>query len=224
MYIEHQLGFTAVETIKAKLAFEREAASVGAHIKEYNTDNGVYTAEEFTRQLEHSSQTIRLSGVGAHHQNGPAENAIKNITRRARISMLHAALRWPDHYSNTLWPLAMSYAVHLHNHMPRRHDGLSPIEIWTKSKSNYSHLQNAHPWGCPTYVLDPRLQDGHKIPRWEPRSRRGVFVGISPLHASSVALILNPNTNRISPQFHCVFDDNFETVHHNGHRSSTCLG
>ena len=216
MSIHHQIGFTAVETIKSKLVFEREAASVGNQVKEYNTDNGVYTSKEFTTQLENQQQAIRLSGVGAHHQNGPAENAIKNISRRARIYMLHAAIRWPDHYSKSLWPLAMSHAVHMHNHIPRRQDGLCPVEIWSRSKSNYSQLTNAHPWGCPVYVLDPRLQDGHKIPRWEPRSRRGVFVGVSPLHASSVALILNPNTNRLSPQFHCVFDDYFETVHHQG--------
>ncbi len=36
------------------------------------------------------------------------------------------------------------------------------------------------------------------------------------MHASSVAVILNPNINRLSPQFHCVFDDFFETVHHKG--------
>jgi hypothetical protein len=112
----------------------------------------------------------------------------------------------------------MSYAVHLHNHTPRRQDGLCPVEIWSKSKSNHSHLKNAHPFGCPVYVLDPRLQDGFKIPRWEPQSRRGVFVGVSPLHASNVGLILNPNTNRLSPQFHCVYDDYFETVHHSNEK------
>ena len=37
-------------------------------------------------------------------------------------------------------------------------------------------------------------------------------MGVSPLHASTVGLILNPNTNRLSPQFHCVYDDKFETV------------
>jgi len=130
--------------------------------------------------------------------------------------MFHAAIRWPDHYSKSLWPLTMSYAVHLHNHTPRRQDGLFPVEIWSRSKSNYSQLRAAHPWGCPTYVLDPRLQDGFKIPQWEPWSCRGIFVGVSPLHASSVALVLNPSTNRLSPQFHCVYDDYFETVHHKG--------
>ena len=38
-------------------------------------------------------------------------------------------------------------------------------------------------------------------------------MGISPLHASTVGLILNPNINRLSPQFHCVYDDHFETIH-----------
>ena len=114
-----------------------------------------------------------------------------------------------------MWPLVMSHAVHLHNHTLHPSDGLCPIEIWTKSKNNYTHLTNAHTWGCPVYVLDPALQDGQKIPCWDPRSRRGVYLGISPLHASTVGLIYNSKTNRISPQFHCVYDDYFQTVHSN---------
>ena len=182
--IHHQVGFTAHETIRSKLTFEREASHVGNTIQSYNTDNGIYTAKEFNFELEKNLQSIRMSGVGAHHQNGPAENAIKNVSRKARIMMFHAALRWPDQNDNTLWPLAMNYAVHLHNNTPKAHDGLCPVEIWSTSKSNYSHLRNAHTWGCPVYVLDASLQDGHKIPRWNPRSRRGVFTGPPPLHAS----------------------------------------
>ena len=37
-------------------------------------------------------------------------------------------------------------------------------------------------------------------------------MGVSPLHASSVGLIRNPKTGRLSPQFHMVFDDWFETI------------
>ena len=96
------MGFTAHETILSKIAFEREAFTVGVNVSEYNTDNGVYTSKEFTLDLANKNQTNHLSGVGAHHQNGPAENAIKNISRRARIFMFHAALRWPDHYDKSL--------------------------------------------------------------------------------------------------------------------------
>ena len=31
-------------------------------------------------------------------------------------------------------------------------------------------------------------------------------------HSITVSLVRNLNTNRISPQYHVVFDDNFETV------------
>jgi hypothetical protein len=38
-------------------------------------------------------------------------------------------------------------------------------------------------------------------------------MGSSPLHASTVGLIRSLRTNHISPQFHVVYDDLFETVH-----------
>ena len=34
------------------------------------------------------------------------------------------------------------------------------------------------------------------------------------MYVSTVGLMLNPNTNRIGPQFHCICDDYFETVLH----------
>ena len=40
----------------------------------------------------------------------------------------------------------------------------------------------------------------------------GIFVCHSPHHAASVPLILSTQTGLVSPQFHCVFDDWFETV------------
>jgi hypothetical protein len=40
----------------------------------------------------------------------------------------------------------------------------------------------------------------------------GLFLGFSYLHSSRVPFILNVETGHISPQFHVIFDDNFETV------------
>lgn len=107
----------------------------------------------------------------------------------------------------------MDHAVYLHNNTPRMDTGLDPIEIWRKSKSSYSVLRCAHTWGCPAYVLDPTLQDGQKIPKWHPRSRVGQYMGLSPLHASTVGVVRNLKTGRLSPQYHVVYDDKFETVH-----------
>ena len=168
-YIEvhHQEGFTAHETVQSKLAFERTGSTVGVNVKRYCTDNGVYTSKLFGQSLEDNGQTIQHSGVGGHHHNGPAENAIKIVTRRARIMMFHAAIRWPDVADKALWPLAMQHAVYLHNHTPNPLNGLSPNEIWTKTVDNSrSAIFNAHTWGCPVYVLNPRLQDAQKLPMW----------------------------------------------------------
>ena len=211
--VVHQVGLTGTETVQAKIRFEREAAAAGVHVKDYCSDNGIYPSKEFAAELISKGQGIRHSGVGAHHHNGVAENAIKITVRTARTMMIFAALRWPEHNDRDLWPLALSHAVHLHNELPSSTSRLTPHEVWTKSKSSFSALVNAHPWGCPVYVLQPRLQDGGKVPKWEPRSRQGQYMGASPLHASTVGLVRNLRTNHISPQFHVVYDDLFDTVH-----------
>ena len=75
--------------------------------------------------------------------------------------MLHAIIHWPEQANLELWPFAMDHAVNMWNRMPGKSNRLSPLEIFSKSKfEDYSHLNRAHVWGCPTYVLDPRLQDG----------------------------------------------------------------
>jgi hypothetical protein len=173
------------------------------------------------KEIADKGQGLQFSGVSAHFQNGAAENGIKLIVRNARTMMLHVALRWPGYSEQDLWPLAMSHAVHLWNHTPKMTYGLAPIEIFSGTKSDYNHLLNSHPWGCPVYILDPKLRDGHKIPKWEPRSRRGQYMGISPNHASTVHLVRNFQTGPITPQYHLVFDDFFETVVSEGEQEPT---
>ncbi len=178
----------------------------------YQTDNGVYTAQEFLKELVESNQGIKHSGVGGHHHNGAAEACIKHVHYMANTMMIHAALWWLEVSEKELWPLALDHAVYLHNHTPNQQTSQSPEEVWTQSVDSHSALQHAKVWGCPVYVLDPRLQDGKKIPKWQPKSRRGQYVGASPLHASSVGVIRNLRTQNISPQYHVVYDNFFETV------------
>ena len=90
---------------------------------------------------------------------------------------------------------------------------MSPLELFCGTKFNAPVLQSQHVWGCPVYVLDPTLQDGKKLPKWQPRSWHGIYVGTAPEFASNVGLILNPTTGYISSQFHVVYDDWFTTVY-----------
>ena len=107
--------------------------------------------------------------------------------------------------------MAVDYATYLYNHIPNK-QGIAPVDIFFGSRVPKHKLCDLHVWGCPMYVLDPTLQQGKKLPRWEPRSCRGIFVGFSPNHSSNVPLVLNLTTGSISPQFHVVFDDEFSSV------------
>ena len=44
--VRHQITFSAGETVKAKLLYERDAANYGVRIKAYHTDNGVFTSKD----------------------------------------------------------------------------------------------------------------------------------------------------------------------------------
>ncbi len=130
---------------------------------------------------------------------------------RARTLLIHAAMRYPDVITSELWPFALEYSAYLWNITPKLQQ-LSPEEVFYGSKTDYYELRNAHVWGCPTYTLNYRLQNGQKIPKWEPRARRGVFLGISKQHSSNVPQVLHLSTGAILPQYHIVFDDFFQTV------------
>jgi hypothetical protein len=214
--IQHQTSLSAADTVKGKLTFERDAYTVGVILQQFHTDNGVFTSKEFMENLMGSEQSVRFSGVGAAHQNGSAERNIQTIVNMARTMMLHAALRSPSGFITAdLWPMAMDHAAWLFNRIPSLETGLAPIEVWSRStQRSRALLSDCHVWGCPTFVLEPKLQKGGvKIPKWAPRSRQGVFVGFSKLHSSLIGLILNRTTGSITAQFHLVFDDSFSTVH-----------
>jgi hypothetical protein len=129
--------------------------------------------------------------------------------------MLHATLHWPGFKFISFWALAMTYAIWCYNRLPSDSDddGRTPEELWSKTKlSARSTVKRARVFGCPVYVLDPKLQDGKSIPKWKSKARQGVFVGFSEEHSSTVALVYNPTTQHVSPQYHVIFDDTFSTV------------
>lgn len=207
-----QFSTNAADTIDSKRMLERFARKEGILVKAYHSDNEVFASEAFKSDCVFHGQKLTFSGVGAHHQNGVAEQNIKTISQWARANMLHAAYHWHEHANVKLWPQAVDYAVWVFNRLPSIKTGLSPNELWSNALSNNYDLRRARPFGCPVYVLDPKLQDGSKIPKWDTRARRGMFVGFSAHHSSLVPLVMNILMGKITPQFHVVFDEKFQTV------------
>ena len=219
IWVENQCSLGAGETLMGKQCFEQWLFEL-AHLEvaEYRSDNGVFTAEEFRKECAEKDQKQTFSGVGAQHQNARAERAIQTIMYMARTFMLHVALHWDEYHVDdlSLWPFAVKHAVWLYNRLPNRATGITPLEMLTNIKEDHRDLRRTHVWGCPTYVLDPKLQNDKKIPKWNRRSRIGQFLGYSDEHSSLVANVRHLKTGFVSPQYHCVFDDLFQTVFSTG--------
>jgi hypothetical protein len=69
-----------------------------------------------------------------------------------------------------------------------------------------------HPLLCPVYVLDRRMQEITLPPKWTKRTTQKVYVGHLHHYSKSVPMVWDPKTKLVSPQFHFMFDDNFDTV------------
>ena len=93
--------------------------------------------------------------------------------------MIHPSLHWTENGVDdlTLWYFAVKHSFWVYNRVPNQESKMSPMEILTKTKSNHRDLQRSHVWGCPVFVLEPKLQDDQKLPKWNRRSRLGQFIG-----------------------------------------------
>ena len=175
------------------------AQEAGVCIKEYHSDNGIFSSHEFKKHCDPNNQQYSFSGVGAKHQNGVTERNIKTVAQWARANMLHLASLWPEQANAKFWPQAIDYAVWVFNRMPNMDSGITPDEIWHSSRSsNKLEFERSHVFGCPVYVLDASIQDGKKIPKWNPHARLGLFLGFSELHSLQVPLVMNVSSGHIS--------------------------
>ena len=113
-----------------------------------------------------------------------------------------------------LWPFDLLAATDQINHLHIDVNGNTQEMKSSQAVGLPTRLRNFHTFGCTVYILNARLQGagGGCPPKWDPRSRLGIYLSHSPSHAGNVALVLNPKKGLILPQFHAVFDDDFSTV------------
>ena len=127
----------------------------------------------------------------------------------------HEIIYWPEVITIMLWPFATKCAQGRINNLHVDLNIETPDMKFSNTKAVNFQLKHYHTFGCPVYILDSRFQTNSKgVTKWEPQYRLGIYVGHSPAHAGIVALVLNPNTGLVSPQYHVVYDDQFSTVHH----------
>ncbi len=171
-YIYLMRDLTLAETLMAKHAYEKFLVSLGIDSKAYHANNGRFADKGFQDNCTQSNQVITFCGVSSHHQNGIAEQKIKDITLGGRTLLLHAKCMLPEYKSTILWLFAVKCYKDRMNNLTFRADGRTPFETLAGLESSPISLSNFHTFGCPCYVLDHHLQLGRgKIPKWEPRAR-----------------------------------------------------
>jgi hypothetical protein len=112
-----------------------------------------------------------------------------------------------------MWTFALKEAAYCLNCLSLCLDSQSCEATFFNIDKDFIDPLTHHTFGSPCFVLNSCLQSdiGNAL-KWEPRSHLGIYVGHSPSHMGSVALVLNPQTGHVSPQYHVVFDDQLTTV------------
>ena len=87
---------------------------------------------------------------------------------------------------------------------------------WLLAANQTTDILFAPMSGIAYIILDPVLQTNKKIPKSNCCARMSHFVGFSRFYSSDIALLCNFYTGHISPQYHVVFDNKFETISSDG--------
>jgi hypothetical protein len=214
IYVHLMQDFTAKETILAVKAFKKVMAQANCFVKHYHTNIGAFAHKGFLNEFDCKDQKITFCAIGSHHQNGIIQNKNKMLTLSACTLLLHGICMWPQMINTMFWPFAFKAAAERHNCLSINKDGLTPTVILHDVLVDAIPVKTYHTHFCPVYFLDACTQSagGPGPPKWEPHSCIGVYLGHSPFYAKSVALVFNPCTGRVSPQYHVIFDDTFLTV------------
>ena len=80
-------GESDVETKKAFKTYDRKH---NVEIKHYHVENMRFADNDFIDCIESRNQNISYCASYAHHQNGRAGKSIRDMTEKARVSLLHS--------------------------------------------------------------------------------------------------------------------------------------
>ena len=80
-------------------------------------------------------------------------------------------MHWKEGITNSLWPMEVHYACYLYNYLPNL-VGMAPGDLFFGQHMPCHKLKDIHTWGCPVYVSDPKLQQGHKLSKCPPEQEK----------------------------------------------------
>ena len=78
--------------------------------------------------------------------------------------MIYVSFHWRENGINdtSLFYFGIKHAVCIHNRVPNLATALKPIELLTKTKTDYKYPTNFHICGYPVFVLYTKTKQGKK--------------------------------------------------------------
>ncbi len=120
---------TLDKTILVKHAYEQFLSNLCITSKTCHADNGRFADKGFCDDCTSCNQVITFCGVGGHHQNGIAEQKIKELMLGAQTLLLHAKQMGPEYISTTLCPFALKCCEVWLNNLTHHADGQTPYQM-----------------------------------------------------------------------------------------------
>lgn len=144
-----------------------------------------------------SNKTISFCGVGAHHPfaTSQKQRALCFCCMLATAGLTPCTFTFGRKRSSMQSIFATAY---------------HGIRCWEPALQIQLHQRLAKPEAFSQFMFWKPLYK-RRSPSQSGQSARELALFL-PRHTSSVPLILNTQTGLVSPQFHCVYDDSFDTV------------
>ena len=83
------MALNKIENIREKLTFDRDTQKFIVAVNNYHTKNGIFSSENFMKELLKSDQRIYFSGTSAPHQNWVSERAIGTVLNIESKTIIH---------------------------------------------------------------------------------------------------------------------------------------
>jgi hypothetical protein len=165
------------------------------------------------KTIDKKNQQLKFSGLNTQWQNGLIENSNGTLCTTARSMINYAISIWDKTITSELWLFAIQHAATIYNTTKRRSRDydISPWEQFTSERSKLDQ-NDMHPLFYPVYVLDRCFQEGTSLPKWTKRTTQKVYVGHLHQYSKSVPMVWDTKKKLVSPQFHFMFDDNFDNI------------
>ncbi len=88
--------------------------------------------------------------------------------------------------------------------------------LWLPESALTMDLLHYHVWGCPVFVLEAKLQIDQKLPKWNQQACMSQFLDFQTNTTIEGQCTSFAYQLHLTPNFHLVFDDFFETVNWTG--------